>query len=144
MEMVRTFRIIATDKVNHAIRDYKYAESYSVSGNTATVAYYDDEFTSLSYTTIDLDTFEVRAMPNKTSRKGAYYKARPLPSIASLMPVVAVFKYVPVTIPVKIPLNNIDIAKPNITITKAGAYSLTISVPSVSVTTPTVAIEKEA
>ena len=46
MEMIRTFRIVATDKETFEQRDYKYTESYSVSGTTATVAYYDDEFTS--------------------------------------------------------------------------------------------------
>lgn len=140
MEMIRTFRIIATEKNTHAVRDYKYTESYTVSGTTASVSYYDDEFTSLSYDTINLEQFEVRAMPNKTSRKGAYYKARPLPSIASMMPIVTVFKYIPVTIPVNIPLAQIDIQEPVIAFTKAGKHDLNVSVPAISITNPTVAI----
>ena len=118
MEMIRTFRIVATDKETFEQRDYKYTESYSVSGTTATVAYYDDEFTSLSYDTIDLDIFDVRAMPNKTSRKGVYYKARPLPSIASLMPIVAVVHYVPRKIPVNISIPAITFPTPLITVAK--------------------------
>ena len=144
MEMIRTFRIVATDKETFEQRDYKYTESYQVSGNIATVSYYDDEFTSLSTDTIDLDTFDVRAMPNKTSRKGVYYKARPLPSIASLAPIVAVFKYIPVTIPVRIPTEQIEIPQPIISITKAGYKSIGISVPAVNIPVPAVAIAKEA
>lgn len=103
MEMIRTFRIVATDKETFEQRDYKYTESYQVSGNIATVSYYDDEFTSLSTDTIDLTQFEVRAMPNKTSRKGAYYKARPLPSILSLLPSVFVTVNPPLKIIIKTP-----------------------------------------
>lgn len=140
MEMIRTFRIIATDKESHAIRDYKYTESFSMSGSTATVQYYDDEFMALSTDTIDLDLFEISGMPNKTSRKGVYYKKKPLPTIASLLPVVAVFKYVPFTIPVNIPMNNINIVKPVIAISKAGKHTLNVSVPVITPAKPTVTI----
>ena len=116
MEMIRTFRIVATENESFEVRDFKYAESYSVSGTTATVAYYDDEFTSLSYDTIDLTKYEVRACPNKTSRKGVYYKARPLPSIASLMPIITTVHYVPRKIPLDISIPAITIPTPLITV----------------------------
>ena len=119
MEMIRTFRIVATDKETFEQRDYKYTESYQVNGNIATVSYYDDEFTSLSTDTIDLDTFDVRAMPNKTSRKGVYYKARPLPSIASLMPLITVIHYVPRKIPIDITVPTFTPPVPVVTVAKA-------------------------
>ena len=95
MEMLRTFRITAVEKNTHAIRDFKYVDSYIVSGHTATVSYYDDEFTSLSSETIDLNTYQVTGCPNKTSRKDAYYKEKPLPSIGVLIPSINVTLKIP-------------------------------------------------
>lgn len=144
MDMIRTFRIVALNKETHRIRDYKYTESYIISGTSGIVSYYDDEFNALSTDTIDLTQWSVRAMPNKTSRLGAYYKKRPLQTIASLMPIVAVFKYVPVTIPVRVPLGQIDIYKPTISISKAGYSSIIVNVPTPSISVPTVSAYKEA
>ena len=140
MEMIRTFRIYAIERGTHAIRDFKYTESFIVSGNTATVSYYDDEFTTLSTDTIDLTQYRIQGMPNKTSRKGVYYKKKPLPSIMSLVPVVAVFKYIPVTVPVKVPTTHVNTLKPNITISKGGIYTVGVSVPTISVSHPSVTV----
>jgi hypothetical protein len=142
MEMIRTFRIIATEKNTHAVRDYKYTESYTVSGTTASVSYYDDEFTSLSYDTIDLEQFEIRAMPNKTSRKGVYYKVRPLPSIATLVPRVTL-RYKPVVynyIVIKIPY-----CKPyttTLSYTKKIAPRLYVNIPYITPVSPNITVAR--
>lgn len=115
--MLRTFRIVATDKGTHALKDYKYTESYIISGTTATVSYYDEDFTSLTTETLDLTQYEVRGMPNKTSRLGARYKERPLPSIASLMPIITAVHYIPRKIPVIVSVPTPNIAPPTVTIT---------------------------
>lgn len=141
MEMIRTFRIIATEKNTHTVRDYKYTESYTVSGTTASVSYYDDEFTSLSYNTIDLLQFEVRAMPNKTSRKGAYYKARPLPSIASLIPRIS-FEYRHIQkVNILIPHTNID-THPVLTYAIKYPVYINIGIPIFTPTLPTITVAK--
>ena len=116
MEMIRTFRIYAIERGTHAIRDFKYTESFTVSGNTATVSYYDDEFTTLSTDTIDLTQYRIQGMPNKTSRKGVYYKARPLPSIASLLPIITAIHYIPQKYPLPVTIPVIYVPKPVITI----------------------------
>lgn len=140
MEMIRTFRIIATEKNTHAVRDYKYTESYTVSGTTASVSYYDDEFTSLSYDTIDLLQFEVRAMPNKTSRKGVYYKARPLPSISSILPRIT-YEYRPLRrINIVTPIPNIT--PPNITYSIKYPARVTINIPIFTPTLPEITVAK--
>lgn len=143
MDMIRTFRLIALNKETHRIRDFKYTESYLISGTNGIVNFYDDEFNALSTETIDLNEWSVRAMPNKTSRLGARFKKRPLQTIASLMPIVAAYKYVPVTIPVNIPLGQIDIYKPTITTTKAGYYSVIVNVPTPTISVPAISAYKE-
>lgn len=138
--MLRTFRIIATDKDTHALKDYKYTESYIINGTTATVSYYDEDFTSLTTETLDLTQYEVRGMPNKTSRLGARYKERPLPSIKSLLPKIT-FTYRPLQ------RINVNVPKPAITppgITYSIKYpaKITISVPAPNIVLPTVTISK--
>lgn len=116
MEMLRTFRITAVEKNTHAIRDFKYVDSYIVSGHTATLTYYDDTFSNSFTDTIDLDLYQVTGCPNKSSRKYAYYKDKPLPTIASLMPIITLIHYVPRKIPITVNVPTITLVLPTISI----------------------------
>lgn len=141
MDMIRTFRIIALNKETHRIRDFKYTESYSISGTNGIVNFYDDEFTALSTETIDLNEWSVRAMPNKTSRLGARFKKRPLPSISSIMPRIT-FEYRPIQrVNITVPVPSIQ--TPTISYSIKYPAWVNISVPVPSIIVPNVTVAKQ-
>ena len=136
MDMIRTFRIIALNKETHRIRDYKYTESYLISGTDGIVNFYDDEFNALSTETIDLNEWSVRAMPNKTSRLGARFKKRPLPSIALLLPHIT-FEYRPAQ-HVSVIIPTPAITTPTISYSIKYPARMAVNIPTTSIVPPSI------